>query len=42
VRFFNNLILYTNKKYMSRIGKMPVVLADKVEARIFENMIEVK
>jgi large subunit ribosomal protein L6 len=27
---------------MSRIGKMPVVLADKVEARIFENMIEVK
>ncbi|MDD5769605.1 MAG: 50S ribosomal protein L6 [Candidatus Gracilibacteria bacterium] len=27
---------------MSRIGKMPVVLADKVEAKILDNVIEVK
>lgn len=27
---------------MSRIGKLPVVLADKVEAKILDNVIEVK
>ncbi len=27
---------------MSRIGKMPVVLADKVEAKIIDNVIEIK